>query len=404
MISLSFDLERRTNPEKSRLFDIKIYKKHLILLKEIYYYIKKFYPFNPIKISIIGTNGKGSTGFFLSQLFYYNDLNVGFYSSPHLISFLERIQINLKIIEESQIDEYYDEFIKKIINSNKRFQETYNDLTYFEVLTIFSIYLFYKLQLPIQIYEAGLGGRFDATKIVSPDIVILTNVSLDHTKVLGNTKEKILNEKLGILSRQTKMLLIGDPFLKSYFYNKNLKIPIQFFHIQKKIDTYLEYNKEFAIDSFKKICEFYKISIKKPNFYLTPPYGRIQIHKVNSFYFIYDVSHNPRGMYHFLISLRKVFPEICKDNTIIILGLLKDRSYKHMKRLFLWTKLKHYYPLPYVPNINEFLHSNPFDVLDIEHYDSIKNKTFIIFCGTFRLYNIFLELIQKIGSIYETQS
>lgn len=402
MISLSKDLEARTNPEKSRNLNIKIYKKHLFLLKEIYNSIKKIYPLNPIKISIVGTNGKGSTGFFLSQLFYYNDINIGFYSSPHLISYLERIQINLKTIEESQIDLHYDNFIKEIININKRFQESYNNLTYFEVMTIFSIYLFYKYQLPVQIYEAGLGGRFDATKIIEPDIVLLTNISLDHTKVLGSTKEKILNEKLGIISKQTKILLVGDPSLQNYHLQKKLKIPIDFYYIDKKVTTYLDYNKEFALFCFKKICEFYKISIKNYNVKIDPPKGRLQIQKIHSHYFIYDVSHNLEGMYHFFVSLKKIFPEINKDNTIIILGLLKDRSYRHVKRLFLWTKLKEHYPLPSIPAIEEFLHGNTFKIINFESNDFLKNKNYIIFCGTFRLYSIYLELIRKIGNIYES--
>lgn len=405
MISLSKDLESRINPEKSRNFSSVYFLEHLLILEEIYKEILKKFPINPIKISIVGTNGKGSTGYFLTQLFYYYGFDCGYYSSPHLLSYTERILVNLTYYNENLLNNYYNDFIKEIVNKNNKLTEYYKNLTYFEVLTIFTIYLFYRLNLKIHIYEAGLGGRFDATKIVNPDFVILTNVSLDHTKVLGNTIEKILNEKLGIISKNTQILFVGDPKLETYIKKQRLSTKIHYFQLQDQFSNYLEYNKQFSLFCFNKMMEFLKFNLPKKQVVLKNPPGRLEIKNVGDQLIIFDVSHNTKGIYTFLNSLRKEFSDINKDNTILILGLLKDRSYKNIERLFSWTNLSLHYPFPYIPVKEEFIHNESVQKLSFIELKDLKklvnHKKYIIICGSFRLYELYLNLIEQSGENYE---
>ncbi|GIX41215.1 MAG: hypothetical protein KatS3mg129_0948 [Leptospiraceae bacterium] len=350
-----------------------------------------------------GTNGKGSTGYFLSQLFFHNNYGCGFYSSPHLISYIERIMINLENLEEDKLNIYYHEFQNFIINKDQFLKKEYQKLTYFEVLTIFTIYLFYRFNLQFHIYEAGMGGRLDATKIVQPDIVILTNVSLDHTKVLGNTIEKILNEKLGILSDNTKLLFVGDKSLKKYIDKYQFKIPINYFDTFINKFNYLEYNKQFSLFCFIHIMNLINFNIKNTNISFLNPPGRFLIRTINKKQLIFDVSHNTKGLYTFLLQLKKQFSDLDKQNTIIISGLLRDRSYKNLKRLFLWTKLQYYYPLPIIPEIHEFIHqSYGISIMSIDDIKKIiKSKKYIIICGSFRLYDFYLKICNEIGVEYE---
>jgi folylpolyglutamate synthase/dihydropteroate synthase len=134
--------------------------------------------------------------------------------------------------------------------------------------------------------------------------------------------------------------------------------------------------------------------------------GRQTINKIKNQYYIFDVSHNTKGIYKFLIDLKNQFDDLNQNNTLIILGLLKDRSYKHIKRLFLWTKLKEFYPLPFIPNLYEFTHINHYDlkILDIKELKSlIHKKKYIIICGSFRLFEFYLNIISTIGEKNESR-
>ena len=137
---------------------------------------------NTLRISLVGTNVKGSTAFSLSQLFLTleNCSPVGLYTSPHLIIQNERIQVNGDMISDEWMNHKLNTFAKEEI-------ERLKTLSYFEFFTFLSILFFKDNGCKTEIYEAGLGGRLDATKLVNPNIVVLTEVSLDHTEILGNT-------------------------------------------------------------------------------------------------------------------------------------------------------------------------------------------------------------------------
>lgn len=146
----------------------------------------------PLVILVGGTNGKGSTVASLSAIYQTAGYNVGSYTSPHLINFNERICINDKQISDLEL-----------ISSLKYIELNRGDvpLSFFEVVTLAALHYFKQFKLDIIILEVGLGGRLDATNILSPDLAIITSIGLDHQQYLGNTIEQIAYEKAGILRK-----------------------------------------------------------------------------------------------------------------------------------------------------------------------------------------------------------
>lgn len=151
-------------------------------------------------VLISGTNGKGSTAAFLESILREHRLKTGMFTSPHIIDENERWQINSKSITDERLDDYISQ-LKPLI---KKY-----DLTYFEASTLTAFKYFSDEKVDVAVLEVGLGGRWDATNIVYPEVSIITNVSLDHTDLLGDTLDKIAYEKLGI-SRKDRPLVIGQ--------------------------------------------------------------------------------------------------------------------------------------------------------------------------------------------------
>src|SRR5471032_2239872 len=145
-------------------------------------------------IHVAGTNGKGSTCAMLESIYRAAGLRVGLFTSPYLVSFRERIQINRQLIPESELVRLVEEFQPLL----KQFPAD-NHLTLFEVVTAMALKYFAEQKCDLVIWETGLGGRLDATNIVTPLASVITNIAFDHEQWLGNTLEKIAAEKAGII-------------------------------------------------------------------------------------------------------------------------------------------------------------------------------------------------------------
>ena len=145
-------------------------------------------------IHIVGTNGKGSTALYLANILQAHKINTGLFTSPHLVNVRERIRINGKMISQNELDSLSQriEQAAKIANIEP---------SYFEILTAAAFLWFKEKEIQVAVLEAGMGGRLDCTKVAGGNIVALTSIGLDHTEILGNTKEKILKEKLGIAKK-----------------------------------------------------------------------------------------------------------------------------------------------------------------------------------------------------------
>ena len=151
-------------------------------------------------IHVGGTNGKGSTSAYISSILQESKYKVGIFTSPHFHDFRERIRINNEKIKKS--------FIVNFIEDNKGLIEKL-ELSFFELSFCISLAYFIESKVDYSIIEVGLGGRLDATNIIDPLISVITNISYDHTDILGDTLEDIANEKAGIFKKNSK-IIIGE--------------------------------------------------------------------------------------------------------------------------------------------------------------------------------------------------
>lgn len=145
-------------------------------------------------IHVAGTNGKGSTCAMLESIYRAAGLRVGLFTSPHLVSFRERIQVNRELISASGVARLASD----IQLSLKTFSDDQHP-TMFEVVTVLALRHFAEQKCDLVIWETGLGGRLDATNIVTPLASVITNIALDHQAWLGDTLAKIAAEKAGII-------------------------------------------------------------------------------------------------------------------------------------------------------------------------------------------------------------
>jgi dihydrofolate synthase/folylpolyglutamate synthase len=149
-------------------------------------------------IHIGGTNGKGSTSHMLAAILQQAGYKTGLYTSPHLKDFRERIRINGEMVSES--------FVTDFVNEQQDIIEEISP-SFFEVTVAMAFSYFAKEQVDIAIIEVGLGGRLDSTNIIHPELSVITNISLDHTNILGDTLTEIAGEKAGIIKTSTPVVI-----------------------------------------------------------------------------------------------------------------------------------------------------------------------------------------------------
>jgi dihydrofolate synthase / folylpolyglutamate synthase len=149
-------------------------------------------------IHIAGTNGKGSTSHMLAAILQQCGYKTGLFTSPHLKSFTERIRINGKEIDVQQVVDY--------VEGNKIYFDKIKP-SFFEMTTALAFGVFAKENIDIAVVEVGLGGRFDSTNIITPLLSLITNISLDHQKILGDTLPQIAFEKAGIIKSKVPVII-----------------------------------------------------------------------------------------------------------------------------------------------------------------------------------------------------
>ena len=268
-------------------------------------------PHNKLKtIHIAGTNGKGSTAAILQSILRTAGLKVGLYTSPHLVSFNERIRVNGSPIS--------NDFI---IDFMKKFNDDINEIesTFFETTTVLSLCYFYFKKVDVAIIETGLGGRLDSTNVLNPNLSIITSIDIDHQNILGNTIEEIANEKAGIIKKNTPLITFKQPkkildILRKRAKRLNTKIKIvvdpqkivvdnfstKFVINNKKfsiplIGEHQAYNAALAIHSSNIFMGTLSYQMIKDGIKNTVWPGRFQLlnKKLKIFY---DVAHNSAGI------------------------------------------------------------------------------------------------------------
>jgi len=148
-------------------------------------------------IHVAGTNGKGSTCAMLERIFRDQGFRTGLSTSPHLVRQGERIQVDRRILEESQILEY----VRELQPAAERIAEEDPELhpSFFEFMTAMAFMHFAREEVDVAVVEVGLGGRLDATNVLTPEVSVITSIGLDHCEILGDTLDKVAREKGGII-------------------------------------------------------------------------------------------------------------------------------------------------------------------------------------------------------------
>ncbi|NGY06219.1 bifunctional tetrahydrofolate synthase/dihydrofolate synthase [Solimonas terrae] len=152
-------------------------------------------------LTVAGTNGKGSSATLAAGIYRAAGYHVGLYTSPHVLRYNERVQIDGRPVSDAALCTAFDA-IEAVRGDDL--------LTYFEFGTLAALWLFRKQRVDVQVLEVGLGGRLDAVNIIDADVALLTNVGLDHQDWLGDSREAIGREKAGIF-RARRPVVVADP-------------------------------------------------------------------------------------------------------------------------------------------------------------------------------------------------
>ncbi|MFQ5918164.1 MAG: bifunctional folylpolyglutamate synthase/dihydrofolate synthase, partial [Candidatus Binatia bacterium] len=180
---------------------------------------------------IAGTNGKGSTAAILHRILCAQGYRVALYTSPHVVSFAERIRVNDREITPEEVVELAEDIRARSLRAGI-------SLTFFEFVTVMALVYFGRCKVDVAVVEVGLGGRLDATNLVTPEVSIITTISKDHEAYLGSSLHSIAQEKGGIIKAGVPVIIGSMPLAaaatleamaqakgsESYFFGRDFSV------------------------------------------------------------------------------------------------------------------------------------------------------------------------------------
>ena len=290
-------------------------------------------------ITVAGTNGKGSTVSFIDSIYNETKYKVGRSTSPHLLEYNERFAIDGQ--------EVTDELIIKAFELIEAKRERVT-LTYFEFSTLAALIMFAEAGVDLAILEVGLGGRLDSVNVVDSDVSVITNIAIDHTDYLGDTREAIGREKAGVM-RTSKPCICGDqdPPKSLLSYAKEINTPLTLVSESYKNAIGLEgahqkLNAAVAVKAIESLTNQFPVSnnmiiegVKK-----TRIAARFEKIIIGDKTVILDVAHNPAAV--------KTLVETLSENpvkTVAIFSALVDKNIADMIELASGS-IKHWFLVP----------------------------------------------------------
>ena len=290
-------------------------------------------------ITVAGTNGKGSTIAFIDSIYRQSKYKVGCSTSPHLINYNERFAIDGVDVSDALIIEAFE-----LIEAKREGIL----LTYFEFSTLATLIIFANEAVDLAILEVGLGGRLDSVNVVDCDVSVITNIAIDHTDYLGDTREAIGKEKAGIM-RTSKHCICGDqdPPISLLSYAKEIDSPLTLIKQGYKGEIGLEgihqkLNAAVAIKAIEKLNDRFPVSsdmilkgVKKARIV-----ARFEKIPVGDKTIVLDVAHNPEAVKTLVNTLSESPME-----TVAIFSALADKNIDDMIGLASDT-IKHWFLVP----------------------------------------------------------
>jgi len=292
-----------------------------------------------LAITVGGTNGKGSTIAFIDSIYRESKYKVGCSTSPHLIKYNERYAIDGEIVN--------DEVIIKAFEAIEEKREGVS-LTYFEFSTLAALIIFSEADVDIAILEVGLGGRLDSVNVVDSDVSVITNIAIDHTEYLGDTRESIGIEKAGIM-RTEKPCICGDqdPPNSVLAYAKKINTPVTLVKEKYQGEIGLEgvhqkLNAAVAIKVIEAISNPFPVSKEmiKNGIKQAQIVARFEKINVGNKSVILDVAHNPAAVQTLVETLSDSPME-----TVAIFSALADKNIDDMIELAS-SNIKHWFLVP----------------------------------------------------------
>ena len=267
-------------------------------------------------IHIAGTSGKGSTAYYATSLLNRAGYTTGTLVSPHIASVAERSLINGQPLPEQEYLHYFQAFANLCVAHNLH-------LSYFEFLTIFSFWLFKKIDVNYIIIEVGIGGQLDTTNVISrsPTVRVITDIGLDHTELLGNTLTEITQEKAGIIHQNDSVVMNRqaseiETVIRQHAESQNSQLSIaspvasDFLKILPDFQqrnwalAYRAVEKRLALDKKPPLPK----EVLEKSMHITIP-GRLEKRNIEGVNIIFDVAHNPQKIRALVDSLRKLYPD-----------------------------------------------------------------------------------------------
>lgn len=291
-------------------------------------------------IHVAGTNGKGSTCAMLESIYRHAGLRVGLFTSPHLVSFRERIQVGRQWIAPEDLSRLTAELRDKLP------QESAGSVTLFEFVTVLALRYFTEQRCDLVIWETGLGGRLDATNIVTPLASVITNIGHDHQQWLGDTLAKIAAEKAGIIKPGVPVITAEQgaealPVIERFAREQNAPLTKldaaaleQFPQPPQFLGAHQRANAALAAAVIDVLQGTLPVSSEQmaAGFAAAQWPGRLQrIYRSGKPQVLLDGAHNLEGIQTLCAALR----DLKVQSPTLILGMLGDKDWREMCRLLL---------------------------------------------------------------------
>lgn len=361
-------------------------------------------------IHVAGSNGKGSVCAILESIYRHAGYRTGLFTSPHLVSFAERIQINRTQITKEKIVDLVAR-IKPVLGS---FSSGFHP-TFFEAVTLIALLYFQEEKCEIILWETGLGGRLDSTNIVTPLASVITNISLEHQQYLGNTLAEIAYEKSGIIKEGVPIITTEtnlDPLevIKKTAKNRSAPLftasPDSLTPHPPQFPEYQKNNISLALKTADVLQTQLPVSknLLREGLCTAQWPGRFQIIRLNNQTIILDGAHNVAGFFALTESLNKRFQE----KPHIVIGVLADKDWPNICRVIAPYGLSFFcLPVPSLRTlapetlVRELKKHTPSHISVSTQKDvkntliTLKDAPLILVCGSLYLISEALSLLDK---------